>query len=120
MSLAIGNKIKKIRELKNYTQEYMAERLEMTQAGYSKIERDESDISFTKLNTISDILEVKLEDLISFDEKYVFNIMNNQIGIKDLNLPSALSAQERKLFEDQIQSLKDEVTFLRSIVEKLK
>lgn len=118
MTLAIGNKIKKVRELKNYTQDYMAQRLEMSQAGYSKIESDESDISFTKLNLISEILEVKLEDLISFDEKYVFNIMNNQIGIKDLNLPSAISGQERKLFEDQIQQLKDEVTFLRSIIEK--
>lgn len=118
MTLAIGNKIKKVRELKNFTQEYMAEKLNITQAGYSKIERDETDISFTKLNLISDILEVKLEDLISFDEKYVFNIMNNQIGIKDLNLPSAVSAQERKLFEDQIQSLKEEVTFLRVLIEK--
>ncbi len=118
MTLAIGNKIKKVRELKNYTQEYMAQRLEMSQAGYSKIENDESDVSFTKLTQISEILEVKLEDLISFDEKYVFNIMNNQIGIKDLNLPSGLSNQERRLFEDQIQQLKDEVTFLRSIIEK--
>ncbi|WP_229215982.1 helix-turn-helix domain-containing protein [Dyadobacter frigoris] len=32
--MEIGEKIKKIRELKNYTQEYMAQKLEMTQAGY--------------------------------------------------------------------------------------
>ncbi|WP_309281651.1 helix-turn-helix transcriptional regulator, partial [Fluviicola sp.] len=34
----VGQKIKKLRELKNFTQEYMANRLEMTQPSYSKIE----------------------------------------------------------------------------------
>lgn len=39
--LQVGQKIKKIRELRNYTQEYMAEQLGMSQTGYGNIERDE-------------------------------------------------------------------------------
>lgn len=35
----IGNKIKNIRELKNFTQEYMAEKLDISQAAYSKLEK---------------------------------------------------------------------------------
>lgn len=35
----INQNVKSIRELKNYTQEYMSEQLGMTQAGYSKIEK---------------------------------------------------------------------------------
>lgn len=35
----IGYKIKSIRELKNLTQEYMAEKLDISQAAYSKLEK---------------------------------------------------------------------------------
>ncbi len=45
----IGEKIKKIRELKNYTQEYMAAQIGITQAGYSKIERGESDVPMSAI-----------------------------------------------------------------------
>ena len=44
----IGTKIKNIRELRNYTQDYMAEKLGITQAGYSKIERGETDVTYSK------------------------------------------------------------------------
>ncbi|HXA02953.1 MAG TPA: helix-turn-helix transcriptional regulator, partial [Cytophagaceae bacterium] len=44
-NMSVGSKIKKIRELRNYTQEYMADRLQMSQSGYSKIETDEVDVN---------------------------------------------------------------------------
>lgn len=40
MAIEITRNIKIIREMKNYTQEYVAERLGMTQAGYCKIEKE--------------------------------------------------------------------------------
>jgi len=45
--LHIGQKIKKLRELKNLTQEYMAEQLGMkNQSSYSKLESGETDIPY--------------------------------------------------------------------------
>ena len=41
----IGYKIKNIRELKNFTQEYMAEKLDISQAAYSKMEKGDTKIS---------------------------------------------------------------------------
>ncbi len=43
--MSVGNKIKQLRELRNYTQQYMADRLNMSLTGYGKIERDSTDIS---------------------------------------------------------------------------
>ena len=63
----IGNKIKNIRELKNLTQEYMAERLDISQSAYSKLEKGDIKVSQEKLSQIADILEVKPEDISSFD-----------------------------------------------------
>jgi transcriptional regulator with XRE-family HTH domain len=42
--MSIGAKIKNLRELRNYTQAYMADQLNMSVNGYSKIEREETDV----------------------------------------------------------------------------
>jgi transcriptional regulator with XRE-family HTH domain len=39
--MILGSKIKTIREMKNFTQEYIAEKLEMSQSNYSRIERNQ-------------------------------------------------------------------------------
>ena len=62
----INENIKSIRELKNYTQEYMAFRLGITQTGYSKMERNGSRISFEKLEEIAVIFEMDLGGIINF------------------------------------------------------
>lgn len=67
MALEIKDKIKSIRELKNYTQNYLADQLGISQAAYSKIEKGVTDLSFNKLEEIAVILEVDLEDILHFD-----------------------------------------------------
>lgn len=83
--MQIGNKIKKIRELKNYTQEYMAQSLNLSINGYGKIERDEVDITIGRLNDIAKILGIDALQILGFDEKKIFNIThnhnNNAVGI---------------------------------------
>jgi transcriptional regulator with XRE-family HTH domain len=75
--MKVGNKIKKIRELKNYTQEYMANELSMSISNYSKIERDEISITLDRLDEIATILKMKFQDILAFDEKNVFNFINS-------------------------------------------
>jgi transcriptional regulator with XRE-family HTH domain len=115
--MEIGEKIKKIRELKNYTQEYMAQKLEMTQAGYGKIERDESEVSYQKLSKIADILKVSVEDIINFNEKMIFNVMHNQTG-NGYVVNNGLSDQEKKLYQQIIDQQKEEILFLKKIIEQ--
>ena len=69
--IAIGTKIKHIRELRNYTQDYMAQMLDVSQSTYARFEKDDSDITLSKLRMIANILEVKIEDLINFTDKYI-------------------------------------------------
>lgn len=63
----INDNIKSIRELKNYTQEYMALELGMTQAGYSKIEKGANHTSFEKIEAIASIFEMDLQSVIEFE-----------------------------------------------------
>jgi transcriptional regulator with XRE-family HTH domain len=61
----IGN-IRKIREFRNYTQDYLAAKLNISQNAYSKIELGYSSITLTRLIHIAQILEISLVELINF------------------------------------------------------
>ncbi|WCT12683.1 helix-turn-helix domain-containing protein [Mucilaginibacter jinjuensis] len=56
--------IRKIREDRNYTQDYLAAKLEMSQNAYSKIELGQSNITINRLMCIADILEVDVVNII--------------------------------------------------------
>ncbi|MEO6177535.1 MAG: helix-turn-helix transcriptional regulator [Flavobacterium circumlabens] len=107
MTTSIKNKIKSIRELKNYTQEYMADQLGVTQAGYSKIEKGKTVLSFVKLVEIARILEVSVEDILSFDSQRYFNNFNkvkgNNNGSIQINPDNSTALKE--LYEDKIMLL---------------
>lgn len=49
MDMKIGNRIRKVREIKGYSQENLASELGMSITGYGKIERDEVSINMDRL-----------------------------------------------------------------------
>ena len=56
-------KIRLIREIKQWSQEHMAEKLEMSANGYAKIERGETKLTLPRLQKIADIFEMDLNEL---------------------------------------------------------
>lgn len=64
---AVAYNIRKIRELRDYSQDYLAAKLNISQNAYSKIELGYSDITLNRLFNISTILEVELTDFINLD-----------------------------------------------------
>jgi len=63
----VAGNIRKIREFRNYTQDYLAAKLGISQNAYSKIELGYSKLTLERLFQISIILEVEVMQLISFD-----------------------------------------------------
>jgi transcriptional regulator with XRE-family HTH domain len=61
---AVAATIRKRRELRNYTQEYLALKLNISQNAYSKIELGYTKITLERLFQIADILEYDVIDLI--------------------------------------------------------
>lgn len=102
----IEEKIKNIREIKNLTQEYMAEKLGITQAGYSKIESGATKISYSKIVDISKILGVEVEELLAFDSQKYFNSFNNVKGNNNGSVTIQIEDGDIKsLYEDKIALL---------------
>ncbi len=68
---AVAANIRKVREYRNYTQDYLAAKLEISQNAYSKIELGYSKITLDRLFHIAIILEVAVMELLQFDaEKF--------------------------------------------------
>ena len=110
MNKAVLEKIKNIREIKNLTQEYMAEQLGITQAGYSKIENGTTLLTLKKLIEISKILVVDVEDILRFDVQNYFNNKNSVGGNNSGRViihskTGETSDAVKELYEDKIMLL---------------
>lgn len=75
--MQIADKIKFMRQLKDLSQDDVAERLEMSVQGYAKIEQGKTDLPYSRLKQIAKVLEVDELELLSFGEKNVFYITGN-------------------------------------------
>ena len=122
----LGRKIKKLRELKNYTQEYMATNLQISQNTYSRIENENVKISTDRLKEIASVLEVPSEYLISEDRPLLtFNTSNNTIEkfygqVENVNEEKKETWQQIfKQMENQIKHLQSENERLLGIIERL-
>ena len=117
----IEEKIKTMRELKNLTQEYMAEKLGITQAGYSKIESGATKISYDKIVDISKILGVQTEELLAFDSQKYFNSFNNVKGSNNGSVTIKIEEGDVKtLYEDKIKLLQKLLDKTETELEKYK
>jgi transcriptional regulator with XRE-family HTH domain len=115
MKTSIGNKIRKLRDIKEYSQEYMAQKMGITASAYSKIERDETDITFNRLEEIAKILEVDTQTIMNFDEKQIFNFNNshqNTVGNREAHVYHNDKLVDH--LEKEVLHLRTENTHLRT------
>ncbi len=118
---SIGTKIKIYREKLNLTQEDLAEQLNMSASGYGKIERDETDIPFSRLQQIASLLKVKIGDLADLGTmKSLVENVNNNSGNNGVVFVNGLDNNERQLYTEQIKELKEQVDYLKGLIDFLK
>ena len=116
----IGQKIRRIREYRDLSQDSVAMEMGMSPSGYSRIERDEVSVTVDKLARLADILKVSLIDLVSPEESIVFN---NYGTAKDQSFSTINGSTDtekiEQLYKEQINLLQQEVSYLREIVNSL-
>lgn len=105
----VGSRIKKYREEKGITQDLMAHELEISQSNYGRLEKDDKRLTVPKLTKIAEILDISVSVL--FGEK-ANNIIHENHG--DLAQNGTLIQNNKQ----QIDSLRDEISFLRKIIEE--
>ena len=121
--MEINEKIRFIRELKGWSQKEMADKLNMSINGYANIERGETNIQYSRLEQISQILDLKLSELTDLDDKnfQIFLACEGSQG-SNISINSSDGQLQHKLeiAQQEIFYLKKEVTNLKEIIELMK
>ena len=92
----IGERIKKVRKNKELTQEQLAEKMDVSIAFLSRIERGSSQINLKRLTQICEILDVSEGEILNG----VSNKSNKYLDFEFANLLKDCSSEQQKLIYD--------------------
>jgi len=116
--LETGQNIKTIREIKNFTQGYVATQLNMSVPNYSNIETGKTDVTLTRLEQIANVLQIDYQQILTLDREQILKVKNDssiqyppsgdpsmrdellkQLRIKDEQINRLLAILEKKIYE---------------------
>lgn len=113
-----GDKIRMIRELRDFSQEYVAEKLGIRQNSYSKIENNQTKLTAEMLQKIATLFGVSPLDIIT-QQPAIVNLQPNQGTQQAIGHIENFISSQKELLE-KIISLKDaEIIRLVKQVEDL-
>jgi len=117
----LGTKIKRIRELRNFSQEYVAEKIGMSQSNYARMENNEVAVTNEKLEKIAEALNTSDSVIKNFDENIIFNISQGDNSAAGMNCSVhnyQISPEIKSLYEDKIKLLEEKISFLEEKLNK--
>ncbi|MDR1544026.1 MAG: helix-turn-helix domain-containing protein [Prevotellaceae bacterium] len=107
----VGLKIRKLREERGISQEFIADKLEISQSSYGRLEKSDSRLTVPRLLEISEVLNVSVSVL--FGEKATQIINENKGDNAQANIGTLIQQDK-----EYIASLKEEIAFLRTLLAK--
>jgi len=110
--MEVSSKIRDIRKLRGLSQSDLATQLGISQRAYSKIELNETELNWKKMNQIAAILNIGVWELVDTDKEYTPQEKSAQ---ENLNLLQQLIDQ----YEERIDALENEVAELKSQAEEI-
>jgi DNA-binding helix-turn-helix protein len=130
----INEKIRRIRESKEWSQEQMAEKLNMSLNGYAKIERGETKLYLDKLEQIAQILDIDVVELIQSGEKNICFQIESPLGsvyqgggetqllieIERLKLALSHAREKEELLNKLLEQKDGEMKSLKELVNFIK
>ncbi len=132
--MKVNEKIKLLRESRQWTQEEMAQKLSMTTKGYAKIERGETISNLPRVEQIAEVFNMDICELLAYGEEgkiYINNTDNNLTnsfislgnGSEEIQRLQLMLSHKDELLahkDDIIETQKRELALLREMIEKLK
>ena len=122
MNDTISKNIRKYRELKGYSQEYMAHELHINQASYAKIENSSTKLSVERLFEISKLLETDVSELLDLKKQTIYNqdLKEYSVGHQEVqNLyqdNKEITAKLIDSYEARLREKDDHIAFLQAML----
>ncbi|GEN69806.1 helix-turn-helix domain-containing protein [Chryseobacterium rhizosphaerae] len=126
MNTQIGNKIRRLRENKGFSQEEMAEKLQISRSAYSRIEGGETNSWVNHIEKLCKELDMKVEDLLINSDNNINTNQDNASAVQtnthqDTHITiNHLSEKVIELYEERITELKEKVKQLEAELKKYK
>ena len=131
--MSVNEKIRKIREAKDWSQEQMAEKLNMSLNGYAKIERGESKIYLDKLEQIAQVFDIDVVELMQSDGKNIYFQIESPLGsiyqgggetqllieVERLKLALSHANEKEELLRKLLEQKDGEIQSLRNLIQKI-
>jgi len=130
--MSVNDKVRALRELNNWSQEEVAERMQISESSYSRLERGKSKLDLEKLEKLAAIFKIDVAELITSDGKglILFNGENSgnhssyYLGhqeeliweVEKLKLQLQHEKELRIAKEEMLQQKNDEIQALRQIL----
>ena len=112
----IGQQIRSLREAKGYSQEYMADMLEISQSTYACLESGKTALRVDRLFQILELLDTDIATLLNKKQSETHAPYGKETSVMETR---AVSVPELKLVYDRLfQEMRDEILFLRSLIRK--
>jgi len=114
----IHNLIKFNRKLKGMSHETMASLLDISTSSYHKIEHQETKLTLDRFLKIQKILSIPFKEIFELSTENTYNQEFNDNTVVNQNQQiENLYQDNRELTQGYINTLKEEISFLKSIIE---
>ncbi len=104
----IADRVKQIRVQKNYSQDYLAKCLGLTQKAYSKIENNETKLTVDALQRIANALETPIYQFFEESSRPVLNDFSSRTGGDNVIYKNSSLQEYEAIYKDLILA-KDEI-----------
>ncbi len=124
--MKVQEKIRVLREINHWTQKDIAERMDMSQNGYAKIERGESKLDLEKLEQLANIFNINISELLDTNSGLNYQYGDNNISnyyslnsnqdLANLQLTIRHKDELLKQKEDLINQKDNEIIMLKKLL----
>lgn len=119
----VAKNLKILRELYDYTQDYVADYLGISQNTYSLMERGETKITIDRLEHLSGLHKMDIADLLKYSDAAIIHNLNDNKGVgictHEVTVNNGLLEEERQSLYKIIEKLEEENGRLIKIIEGL-
>ena len=117
----LANKLRLLREVHNYTQEYVAGFLDISQNTYSLIEKGETKLTIDRIAKLAELYKMDVVDLIQSNEQTYINTITHSQGVcsHQVTINHPLSDDERNMYQSTLDRLERENEKLHKLIDKL-
>ena len=123
--MTIGDKLRKLRNQKGLSQEEMAEKLNISQQVYSRIENGYKTLGHDEMKKIAEVFGTTIENVENWGGTFVFNNFG-QATNGQIQTQYNSTYEEANLLKDLVEQLKEEnkvlkgeVYYLKTVIDRL-